>query len=469
LVGTRSPYGACRNSFNSKFIAGGSSSGSAVAVATGLASFALGTDTAGSGRVPAAFNNIVGFKPSLGRLSCGGVVPACRSLDCVSIFSLTADDAARVLSAAEGFDAQDVYSRPLEDVRVEASRIGIPRRDQLMFFGDDGYSRLFDQAVAKLRSLGYCVVDVDFAPFLEAAQLLYGGPWAAERFAAVEQFIKCHARAMHPVTRGIIEPAQAFSAVDAFKAQYKLMALKRTCESVWSDVDFIMSPTAGTIFEISQIAADPVALNSKLGYYTNFVNLLDLAAVAIPAGFRSDGLPFGVTLVGRRATDRALLEAAARLHRTLVLRLGALQLLQPLPPPPAASLAMPADYMALAVCGAHMQGMALNHQLRDRGGYLLRKTRTSACYRLYALPGGPPQRPGLKRVSGGGAPIALEVWALRKADFASFLSGIPAPLSIGTVELEGGESVPGFLCESYAVEGARDITALGGWSAYLNR
>jgi allophanate hydrolase len=465
LVGTRSPYGACRNSFNAEYISGGSSSGSAVAVATGLASFALGTDTAGSGRVPAAFNNIVGLKPSVGRISTRGVVPACRSLDCVSILALTTEDAATVLSVVEGFDSEDPYSRLVADASIDGRRFGVPRPDQLQFFGDQEYARLFDQAIARIDALGGSLIQIDFAPFLDAAQLLYEGPWIAERYAAVESFIHRHAGAMHPVTRQIIEAGKAPSAIDAFKAQYRLMSLKRSSEEVWGKVDVILTPTAGTIYEIARVDAEPIRTNSNLGYYTNFMNLLDLTGVAIPAGFRSDGQPFGVTIVGRRATDHALLALAGELHRAYVDRLGALN--WAMPEPPNSSSATREGYIAVAVCGAHMDGLPLNRELRDRDGYLVRSTRTAAKYRLFALSGGPPRRPGLVRMNCGGTSIAVEVWAVRSAEFGSFVEGIPAPLGIGKIELRDGERVPGFVCESYAAEGAIDITEYGGWRAYL--
>jgi allophanate hydrolase len=465
LNGTRSPYGACHNSFNASYISGGSSSGSAVAVATGLASFALGTDTAGSGRIPAAFNNIVGLKPSVGRLSTRGVVPACRSIDCVSIFALTSEDAARVLAVAEGFDAQDPYSRLLGDAAIQGLRFGVPRREQLQFFDDREYSRLFDQAIGRIEALGGAVVEIDFAPFLDAAQLLYGGPWVAERYAAVGEFIDSHESAILPVTRQIIQAGKSPSAIDAFKAQYRLLSLKRASERVWEQVDVILTPTAGTIYEIAQLEAQPVQLNTTLGYYTNFMNLLDLAGVAVPAGFRPDGLPFGVTIIGRSTTDHSLLALAARLHRAGVSKLGAVGL--EMPPPLESTPVVAKGFMPVAVCGAHMQGLPLNRQLRDRGGYLVSATRTAERYRFFALPGGPPERPGLVRVMKGGASIEVEVWAIRAGEFGSFVAGIPAPLGIGTIELQDGAKVPGFLCESYATEGAVDITQFNGWRAYL--
>ena len=465
LVGTRSPHGACRNSFKGEYVSGGSSSGSAVAVATGLASFSLGTDTAGSGRVPAAFNNLIGVKPSLGRLSTRGVVPACRSLDCVSIFAMTAADAACVLDVAAGFDTEDPYSRDLGHVAIAGLRFGVPRREQLQFFGDAEFAQLFAAAAARLESRGGVRVDVDFAPFLDAARLLYDGPWVAERYAAVGRFMNAHPDALLPVTAQIIAGGMAPTAVDAFEAEYRLRALERLSRSAWSQADFMLTPTAGTIYSIAAVEADPIRLNANLGYYTNFMNLFDLAGVAVPAGFRTDGLPFGVTLIGPRSSERALLALADTVHRSSVTTLGAMN--WPLPPPSDDAPVLAAGYVALAVCGAHMLGLPLNPQLRDRGAYLMQRTRTSSSYRLMALPGGPPQRPGLIRTTSGGAPIEIEVWAMPAEQLGSFVAGIPAPLGIGKVELQNGTQVPGFVCEGYAAAGAVDITEFGGWRAYI--
>ncbi len=465
LVGARSPYGACRNSFDPAYISGGSSSGSAVAVATGLASFSLGTDTAGSGRVPAAFNNIVGLKPSNGRLSICGVVPACRSLDCVSIFALTAEDAAAVLAVAEGFDVADPYSRKMGDRALAGLRFGVPRRSQLQFFGDTEYERLFGVALHRLESLGGAAVEIDFEPFLAAARLLYEGPWIAERYAAVGSFIDAHPGAVHPVTRQVIEAGKHPSAVDAFRGEYKLKELERLSAIAWSGVDFIVTPTAGTIYRLLEVDQDPLRLNANLGFYTNFVNLFDLSGVAVPAGFRADGMPFGISLIGPCAADRALLDVAGQLHRSLVTTLGALDASLParVTPP----LALRDGYLPMGVCGAHMEGLPLNHQLRDRGGYLIRATATAPHYRLLALPGGPPRRPGMIRVNEDGAAIELEVWALPAEQIGSFIAGIPAPLGIGKIELESGDWVTGFLCEGYAADGAADITSYGGWREYV--
>jgi allophanate hydrolase len=466
LVGTRSPYGACRNSFNPDYISGGSSSGSAVAVALGLASFSLGTDTAGSGRVPAGFNNLIGLKPSNGRLSTRGVVPACRSLDCVSIFSLTAEDAAAVLNVAEGYDAEDPYSRGMGHQSLAGLRFGVPRRDQLEFFGDTDYRQLFDDAVRTLQSLGGTAVDIDLQPFLEAARLLYDGPWLAERYAAVGAFIEAHGEDIHPVTRKIIEGGKGLTAVAAFQGEYRLRELKRRSEAVWPRVDIILTPTSATIYRQAELDADPIRLNANLGLYTNFMNLFDLAGVSVPVGFRGDGMPCGVTLVGPRASDQALLALAGRLQRASVNRVGALRIPLPAAEQPAVAELRP-GHLAVAVCGAHLQGLPLNHQLRDRGGYLLQATSSAPRYRLFALPGGPPHRPGMIRVSEDGAAIEVEVWAVPAEHFGSFVAGIPAPLGIGKIELAGGAWVSGFICEGFAAEKATDITQYGGWRAYL--
>ncbi|GAC1331597.1 MAG: allophanate hydrolase [Steroidobacteraceae bacterium] len=465
LVGTRSPHGACRNSFDDRFISGGSSSGSAVAVATGLASFSLGTDTAGSGRVPAAFNNIIGLKPSLGRLSNRGVVPACRSVDCVSIFALTSMDAARVLDVAEGYDPEDPYARPVDNIAIRGRRFGVPPREQLQFFGDREYSSLFDAGVARLESSGALRIVIDFAPFIDAARMLYEGPWLAERYAAVGRFMDANPGAALPVTAQIIAGGKSASAVEAYEADYKLKTLKRAAERAWSLVDFIVTPTAGTIYTIAAVDADPIRLNATLGYYTNFMNLFDLAGVAVPAGFRGDGLPFGVTLIGPRSSERALLALADRLHRSSVATLGATGRRFSRPSPGA--IATASGHVALAVCGAHMEGMPLNQQLRDRGAYFIERTHTSPNYRLFALPGGPPHRPGLARVRNGGAPIEIEIWALPMSQLGGFLAGVPAPLGMGRVETQAGAEVCGMICEGYAVAGAADITESGGWRAYM--
>jgi allophanate hydrolase len=469
LVGTRSPFGACRNSFDADYVSGGSSSGSAVAVATGLVSFALGTDTAGSGRVPAAFNNIVGLKPSCGSLSTRGVVPACRSLDCVSILALTAADARAVLQVAQGFDAVDPYSRAVTAAAWHGSftglRIAVPRAAQLEFFGNADYARLFAATCRTVEELGAQLVEVDCSCLFEAARLLYEGPWVAERYAAVGEFIAAHPQAALPVTAQIILAGNRASALDCFRAQYRLQSLQRAAQVIWQDATALLLPTAGTHYTLAAVQAQPIELNSHLGRYTNFVNLLDLAALAVPAGLTSAGLPFGVTLMAPRGTDATLLDLGAQLHAARVETLGATG--YPLPPLP--PVTAPSNYVNVAVCGAHLSGLALNHQLLERGAFLVRATQTAPAYRFFALPGGPPERPGLVRVRAGGGAIAVEVWALPQEAFGSFVAGIPAPLGIGKVELADGSWCSGFLCEGWAVEQARDITALGNWRDYLAR
>jgi allophanate hydrolase len=472
LVGTRSPYGACSNPFNAEFIAGGSSSGSAVAVAAGEVSFSLGTDTAGSGRVPAAFNNVIGLKPSRGVLSTRGVVPACRTLDCVTVFALCAADAARVYDVVRGFDPEDPYSRHAPPARGRsprraggAFRFGIPKPDQLEFFGDAGYARCFQDACERFGPLGGQAVEIDFGRCFEAGRLLYEGPWLAERYTAVGKYLEMPGAELHPVTREVIAAGTTATAVDAFRALHRLAELCCETRSLWSDLDLLVTPTTGTIYRIAEIDAQPIQLNANLGHYTTFVNLLDLAAVAVPAGFRADGLPFGITLIGPAGSDLALLQWADRFHRAGAAPLGALGA------PSASELApftAPAEgWISVAVCGAHMEGLPLSRQLTERGGALLRRTRTAPVYRLYALPGGPPQRPGLTREPARGAAIELEVWDVPAEHFGSFVAGIPSPLGIGKVELEDGTWVSGFLCESAALAEATDITSFGGWRPYL--
>ncbi len=470
LVGVRSPYGVCRNAFDPDYIAGGSSSGSAVAVATGMVSFALGTDTAGSGRIPAAFNNLIGLKPTVGRLSPRGMLPACRTLDTVSVLALSAEDAARVCRIAEGYDAAAPYSRrpgtgPRTRLAGQPFRFGMPHAAQLQFFGDAAYETLFETAAGRLEDLGGRRVRIDFAPFQAAAELLYGGPWLAERFIVVESLLARRPDALHPVTRQIIEGGARPSAADAFRAQYELQRLRRDTEATWEGIDVLLTPTAPTHFRIAEVEADPIRLNTRLGYYTNFVNLLDLAAVAVPAGFTAADLPFGVTLVGPAWSDYALLELAAQLHRAEPARQGALPL--PLPEEPAFEWPTRTTGIPVAVCGAHLSGLPLNHQLIERGAELLERTRTAPTYRLLALPGGPPARPGLQRTAQGGAAIEVEIWRVPEAAFGSFVAGIPAPLGIGKVLLTDGRQVCGFICEGHGLEGAEDITHFGGWRAYL--
>ena len=462
LVGTRSPYGACRNPFDPRYIAGGSSSGSAVAVAAGLVSFALGTDTAGSGRVPAGFCNLVGVKPTPGLVSTRGVVPACRSLDCVSIFALCCDDGGAVLDVVADFDPADPFARRAGAPAGPLRRLGVPRPEQLAFSGDADYARLYGEACRRLEALAIELRPVDFGPLLEAAALLYHGPWIAERYLAARDLLEDAPAALLPVTRSIIERGRDVTGAETFAGLYRLQALRRQAETMFAEVDGLVVPTAPTIWTEDEVADDPVGRNSLLGTYTNFVNLLDLAALAVPSGRRRDDLPFGITLIGPAFADRALLDLAGRYHATTGLGLGTGRV-----PVPAPRAAPPRPERArIAVCGAHMEGLALNHELTDRGGRLVARTRTAACYRLYALPGGPPQRPGLVRGADGAA-IEVEVWELPLAAFGSLVQSVPAPLAIGTLTLADGRAVKGFVCEAHAAAGADDITRFGGWRRFL--
>ena len=469
LVGVRSPYGVQANSFNPAYIPGGSSSGSAVAVAAGLVSFSLGTDTAGSGRVPAAFNNIVGLKPTRGLLSTRGVVPACRSLDCVSIFGLTAGDAAAVLRVAQGFDPADPFSRcaapPARALprSFAGLRLGVPREEQLQFFGNPETPQLFEDMVSRLEKMGATRVRVDFGPFLETARLLYEGPWVAERYVAIREFIERNPKALHPVTAEIIGGAKRFSANDAFAAYYRLKELQRQTAPVWDEIDVLVTPTAGTIYRVDELEAEPLRLNSNIGYYTNFMNLLDLAAIAVPAGFQRDGLPFGVTLVAPAFNDEVLCSLGDIAHRAAVKTMGATSLPLPTENP---QERLNSNLIQVAVCGAHMSGLPLNQQLTERGARLVAKSRTAASYRLFALTDFKPPRPGLIRDDSGAA-IEVEIWEVPASAFGGFVDGIPAPLGIGTLTLENGRQVKGFLCEAHATRGAREITSLGSWRQFV--
>ena len=469
LNGTRSPYGAPRSVFNRAYVSGGSSSGSAVAVGAGLVAFALGTDTAGSGRVPAAFNNLVGLKPTPGIVSTRGVVPACRSLDCVTIFAGTVGDAAGVLHVMSAFDEADDYSRPavmkrLPDAALKVGVLGLAERE---FFGDRDTELLYDAAISRLKELGCETVEIDYAPFRDVAQLLYDGPWVAERLAAVEDFAGAHRQEMNPIVRGIVEGARGMSAVDAFRGQYRLAALRRRTSREWDRIDVMLLPTAPTIYRVDDMLADPVALNSNLGRYTNFVNLLDCCAVAVPAGFRADGLPAGVSLIAPAFCDDALAALADRLHRAGPAGMGVDREARL---PPASAIVAPAPSMLeIVVVGAHLTGMPLNHQLTALGGSLARTCRTGADYRLFVLPDAKPAKPGLIREPGFAGPgLDVEVWRLPAEGFASFVDAIPAPLGVGKIALDDGSRVTGFLCEAYAVRDAREITHLGGWRAYLS-
>ncbi len=461
LVGTRSPWGAVRNAFDPDYISGGSSAGSAVALALGEVSFSLGTDTAGSGRVPAAFNNLLGIKPTRGRWSTAGVVPACRSLDCPSLFALNPEDARRIGAVMDGLDAAEPWSRRgrLVSGRLEGLRLGVPQADQLEFFGDTAYAALFGQAVERWRAAGAELVPLDFVPFSEAARLLYEGPWVAERRHATRDVAP---QAMLPVLRRILEGGAGIGAEQTFEAFYRLQALKQAADAQLAQVDAVLTPTAPTHYRIADLEAEPLLLNSRLGTYTNFMNLLDYAAVAAPAGMTPAGLPFGITLFGPAWSDDYLLALAQRWMAADPQPGGrAVSRWTPAPPP------TPPGRIEVAVCGAHLSGMPLNHQLTSRGAFRVAATHSASCYRLIALAGGPPFRPGMIRDAERGAAIEVEVWSVPEAEFGSFVAGIPAPLGIGKLELADGRWVSGFICEPVGEAGAQDITHLGGWRRYM--
>ena len=470
LVGTRSPYGVPRNPFDATLIPGGSSSGSAVAVAAGLVPLSLGTDTAGSGRVPAALNNIVGLKPSLGLVSTAGVVPACRTLDCVSVFALTVDDAMAALVAMAGPDTADPYSRTLPlgafGPMPKSPAVGMPLPGQRIFFGDREAQRAYDDLLSRLARLGARLVEIDMEPFYETARLLYGGPWLAERYLVIRSLLASSPELIHPVTRQIIVEGARPTAADAFAAFYKLEELRRVRDHVFRSIEALVLPTVPTVYTVDQVLADPIGLNSRLGVYTNFVNLLDLCGLAVPAVMRSDGVPAGITLLAPAGSDAALASLGRAFHADTGLPLGATGRVQP--PLADASTGLRDGEIALAVVGAHLSGMPLNGELRALHARLVAETKTSADYRLFALAGTQPPKPGMLRVADGqGASIAVEVWALTAEAFGKFVAAVPPPLSIGTVRLADGTSAKGFLVEARAVEGARDISKYGGWRAFM--
>ena len=474
LVGTRSPFGACSSVFSKDHISGGSSSGSAVSVGKGFVVFSLGTDTAGSGRVPAMFNNLIGLKPTRGIISAAGVVPACRTLDCVSIFAETARDAAIVYAAASGADPKDAYSRQLKSgsgaspwASAPTFKFGVPAASKLEFFGDEHNPALFQSAVEALKKLGGEPVEFDLKPFLAAASLLYNGPWIAERYAAVGKFWESNAADMDPTVAAIVSGARKYSAAEAFDGQYTMQALVEQTAEIWKTFDLIVLPTAPRTYTLAEIAEKPIERNSHLGYYTNFVNLMDLAAVAVPAGMRPDGLPFGVSLIGRTFSETALLPLADRLQRQLNHHAGT----NPEPLSASAVFAastVPPGCLLMAVVGAHLTGQPLNWQLTQRGGQLVRTCKSHPDYRLYALANTAPPKPGLVRVPNFEGPgIEVEVWALPADTVGSFVDGIPQPLGIGKLMLEDGTLVMGFISEPAATEGATEITHFGGWRKYL--
>jgi len=470
LVGIRSPYGAPRNSVDPFMVPGGSSGGSGVIVGHGIVSFSLGTDTAGSGRVPAALNNIVGLKPSLGALSASGVVPACRTLDTISIFALTVDDAYAAFDVAADYDEADAYARPLATKALHAVpsglRVGVPDAKSIEFFGDEIQEQAFRRDVAVLAASGAHIVEVDFTPFYDVAHMLYEGAWVAERYTVIEDLLKKDPDAVHLVTRQIICHAESLSAADAFRGMYRLQDLKRVAEAALAALDLLCVPTIPTFYSVADLEADPVTPNSNFGTYTNFVNLLDMCGIAVPTAPRGDGRPGSVTLLARFGEDALTASVARYFEMDCPRNLGGTDHkatgISPL------SNLVKSDRIELAVCGAHMADLPLNWQLTDRDGAFVRAAKTSANYKFYALAGGPPERPGLVRTEGSGSqPIALEIWSLPSDHVGSFLAGIPSPLGLGSVELDDGSFVKGFICEASGTAGARDISEFGDWRTYL--
>lgn len=476
LNGTRTPYGIPATPFDPTMISGGSSSGSAVAVSAGLVSFALGTDTAGSGRVPAAFTGTVGVKPSPGLASTAGIVPACRSLDCPSVFALTVADGALVLAAIAGPDAADPWSRPAPipaaeplPAPLDGLVLGIPPEGQLGLDIESGYRAAWDRLLTRLQSAGARLVELDLTPFFAAGELLYQGPWLAERLSGIEDFVSEHPEALHPVTRSLLESGRAVTGTEAFRGLHDLQRLRAETGLALEAVAALLTPTAPQTFTIAQMLADPFALNSALGRFTTFGNLLGLAAVAVPGGIAERGLPFGVSIQTRWGQDERALSIAAAVEHLVALPLGATGL-SPAGAQPAATVpasAGAAGGLELAVVGAHLSGMPLHPRLLELGAEQVVASTTSADYRLFALAG--VAKPGMIRVEAGGAPIQVEVCRLPFASVGELLAEIDAPLSLGTVRLADGRTVRGFLCEPAGLDGALDITEFGGWRGYLDR
>lgn len=456
LVGTRTPWPVPRNALDPNIVPGGSSSGSAVSVGHGFVPFALGTDTAGSGRVPAALNGVVGLKPTLGMISASGVVPACRTLDTISIFARNVPDAYAVFQVVAGYDAADPYGRQIAAPALRpappAIRVGVPDAKSREFFDDALQAAAFARDLDNLRDHGAHIVEMDFTPFFDVANMLYEGAWVAERHSVIAELLATQPDAVHPVTRAIIGKAEGLSATDAFRGIYRLAELKRACEPLISAVDMLVVPTIPTFYTCDDLTADPVTPNSNLGTYTNFVNLLDLCALAIPTPARGDGRPGSLTLIGPAGQDAALAAVALALDGLTI-----------------AASEVSDDQIAIAVCGAHMSGLPLNHQLTELGGQFLKATSTAPCYSFYALAGGPPVRPGLVRRETGGASIALELWALPKIALGHLMCQIPAPLGLGSIELADGSHATGFLCEAAGTLDGKEITSVGGWRQYLSQ
>ena len=452
LVGTRSPYGACHSVYSAEHVSGGSSSGSAVAVASGQVDFALGTDTAGSGRVPAAFNRIVGIKPSRGIVSARGVVPACRSLDCVTVMARSVATARRVFEVMVAFDPDDAWSRRASSLARRrpdrapgsAAVIGVP--DAALDL-HPRHERAWQETLDQAHRLGE-VVKVDVRPLLEAAELLYSGPWLAERWLAFGDKLVDNPN-VDPTVRAIVRKGATLTAAEAFAGFDQLATLARASEPLWTQLDALLLPVTPEHPTLAEVAADPIGVNSRLGRFTNMVNLLDLCAVAFPGPDRADGLPFGVQLLAPAGHDEVVLDLAA-------LWCG----------DDARPVASADDEILLAVAGAHLSGQPLNDQLVRRSARLVGDARTASSYRMYLVDG---PRPGLTRTASdqGGSGIEVEVWTLPAVELGGFLTTVEPPLAIGPVELSDGQRVLGFVCTADGADPAQDITSYGGWRAYL--
>jgi allophanate hydrolase len=469
LVGVRSPYGAPLNAVDQLIVPGGSSSGSAVSVGHGIVSFSLGTDTAGSGRVPAALNNIVGLKPSLGSLSSSGVVPACRTIDTVSVFAMTVEDAYNVFTILNEYDEKDSYSKSFKKLPLSLPqhpiKIGIPDKSSIRFFNDNFQSESFDRNINKLKLNDFEITPINFEPFYEIAQLLYEGSWVAERYTVIEDLLKKNSKAIHNVTRQIIKKAENFSAADTFEDYYKLSELKRKVKPILSSVDMLCVPSIPTFYSVNDLINDPFTPNSNLGTYTNFVNLLDMCGITVPTDPRIDGRPGSITFLAMSGEDNLVASTAILFEKNCKRYLGGTKF----------ELENPNDLkeyhnssIDIAVCGAHMEGLTLNWQLRDLGAHFVKKSKTSSHYKLFALTNLNPIRPGLLRsFSQDGNTINLEIWRIPKKNFGKFIEYVQAPLSIGSVELEDGKWIKGFLCENSGTINAKNISNIGDWREYI--
>ncbi len=452
LVGTRSSYGISKNYYNEAYIPGGSSSGSASAITAGYVPFSLGTDTAGSGRVPAAFQNLIGFKPSKGIISTSGVVPACKSLDCVSIFAKKLQDIEPVLSVMAAYDPNDTYSRENKQLPISyTNTIAVPLKENLNFFGNIHYEKAYHEFIESLKTKGFNIEEIDFLPMFEVAKLLYDGPWVAERYHSVGEFIEQNETEVLAIIKKIILGGKKPSASSYFDAEYKLTSFEKTFKNYTEKFTIFIMPTVGSIYTLEEINNDPIHLNSNLGYYTNFMNLLDCSAIALPVSITEGNLPFGITLFSTAFNDNNLLNMANSMCKKEILNLPSTK----------------TKYIDLAVCGAHKTGGTLNYQLLEIGAVYKSTVKTTSEYRFYALEDMVPPRPGLVKDKEHGGQIEVQIWKVPSKELSGFINQIGAPLGFGKVSLENGKSVTSFLCENFALEGAKEITDLQTWEAYL--